>query len=333
MCLWHLRNIVPIAPQKFCAYCTSKTLCLWHLKDFVPMAPPRIVVYNLVDSCPSSTSNKSSSSFKDIGEGGAGSAGKGGKTATGPVGSGGPGRNWGAGSQAGDKGENSAVGSDIAPRLRCETRLRLTAAKPGCEAAKVRRGAAGRGCGAGWEAAKTGREAAEQGCEAGCWAVATAKLGLGGAEREACAFPKTLSIAAVDVNMLFGDSVVSKDVRDRAVVRGMNRRTVCVITVAVAGGGGEAPLSCCNSSRDKASNRARSKEGILKIQALRACSADKSQTGKRSRTAWSSTKLLPIGSRKVLDERLLTQGEHMHPTNRQITVGKAVFKAIPRCKV
>ena len=218
---------------------------------------------------------------------------------------------------------------------------------PGCENAKVGRGAAEQGCvtaetgrGAaeqGCVAAKTEREAAEQGCEAGCWAVATAKLGLGGAEREACAFPKTLSIAAVDVvasvdvNMLFWGSVVSKDVIERAVERGMNKRTVCVMTVAVVGG--EAPLSCCNSSRDSASNRARSKEGILRIQALRACSADTSQTGKRSRTAWSNTKLLPMGSRKVLEERLLTHGEHMHPTNRQITIGKAIFKAIPRCRV
>ena len=123
----HLKNIVPMAPQKYivpmapkelcaystsknlCAYCTSKTLCLWHLKDFVPMAPQRIFVYNFVDSCPSSTSNKISSSSKDIGEGGAGSTDKGGKTATGPVGSAGPGRNWGA--QAGDTGDNSAVGS------------------------------------------------------------------------------------------------------------------------------------------------------------------------------------------------------------------------------
>ena len=65
------------------------------------MAPQRLAVYNFVDSCSSSTSNKRSSSSKDIGEGGAGSAGKGGKTATGPVGSAGPGRNWGA--QAGSK--------------------------------------------------------------------------------------------------------------------------------------------------------------------------------------------------------------------------------------
>ena len=218
----------------------------------------------------------------------------------------------------------------------CENaRVGRGAAEQGCVAANTGRGAAKQGC----VAAKTGRGAAEQGSAAGCWAVATAKLGLGGAEREACAFPKTLSIAAVDVvasvevNMLFWGSVVSKDVIERAVERGMNKRTVCVMTVAVAGGGGEAPLSCCNSSRDSASNRARSKEGILRIQTLRACSADTSQTGKRSRTAWSNTKLLPMGSRKVLEERLLTHGEHMHPTNRQITIGKAIFKAIPRCRV
>ena len=84
------------------------SLCLLHLKQLCAYCTSRLVVYNCVDSCSSSTSNKSSSSSKDIGEGGAGSAGKGGKTGTGPVGSAGPGRNWGA--QAGDKGDNSVVG-------------------------------------------------------------------------------------------------------------------------------------------------------------------------------------------------------------------------------
>ena len=103
LCLLHPKNIL-------CLWHLKEPLCLLHLKDFVPMAPQRLAVYNFVDSCSSSTSNKRSSSSKDIvGEGGAGSAGKGGKTATGPVGSAGPGRNWGA--QAGDKGDNSAVGS------------------------------------------------------------------------------------------------------------------------------------------------------------------------------------------------------------------------------
>ena len=101
LCLWHLKE--------YCAYYTSKIICAYGTsKNFI--------VYNFVDSCSSSTSNKRSSSSKDIGEGGAGSAGKGGKTATGPVGSAGPGRNWGA--QAGDKGDNSAVGSGAYTRLR-----------------------------------------------------------------------------------------------------------------------------------------------------------------------------------------------------------------------
>ena len=31
--LWHLKNIVHIAPQKYCTYGTSKILCILHLKN------------------------------------------------------------------------------------------------------------------------------------------------------------------------------------------------------------------------------------------------------------------------------------------------------------
>ena len=84
--------------------------------------------------------------------------------------------------------------------------LPLTAAKPGCEAAK-----------------------------AGCGAAATANLGRSAAEREVWAFPNTLISEAVDevpcvvVNTLCCGSVLSNDVRrERAIERGMKSRTVCV---------------------------------------------------------------------------------------------------------
>ena len=139
--------------MKNCACCTSK-----------------YVVYNFVDSC--STSSKSSSSSKGIGEGG---AGKGGNTAAGP------GRNWGVGSghtdcvQAGDKGDCWAT-EGATTRLCCDTRPRLTAAKPGCEAAKVGRR----------------DKAAEQA------AGLQRQQNLCAAEREAWAFPNTLISEAVD---------------------------------------------------------------------------------------------------------------------------------------
>ena len=42
--LWHLKNIVHIAPQKYCTYGTSKILCILHLKNIVPIAPQKYFV-------------------------------------------------------------------------------------------------------------------------------------------------------------------------------------------------------------------------------------------------------------------------------------------------
>ena len=73
--------------------------------------------------------------------------------------------------------------------------------------------------------------------------------------------------------------------------------------------------------------------GMESIQDLRAWPSAKLQLGNISRSARQRIIELPVGSLNCGnfcgDLLRLMQGAHMQPTKKQITIGKAVFKALP----